>query len=78
MIATSITMFTNDKLGTWGNLGVQIACIVIFSVAGHYVQHKLGLEEKHHKKMADRKKKYDLSNHGDDHYQKPAEVHHDA
>lgn len=78
MIATSITMFTNDRLGVWGNLGVQIACIVIFSIAGHHVQHRLGFEKKHHEKMENRKKKYDLSNHGDDHYQKPAEVHHDA
>jgi len=59
MIATSITFFTDDKLKGWGNLGVKIACIVIFSIAGHYVQHKLGLEEKHKKKMEAREHKYD-------------------
>lgn len=35
MIATSITLFTNDSMGVWGNLGVQVACIVVFGYAGH-------------------------------------------
>jgi hypothetical protein len=78
MIATSITLFTNDRLGVWGNLGVQIACIVIFSVAGHHVQHKFGFEDKHHKKMEYLKNK--KGNHGD-YIQPPVghtDPHHDA
>jgi len=70
MIATSITLFTNDSMGPWGNLGVQVACIVIFSIAGHHVQEKLGLEEKHHKKMETLKNKKNLSHGTDDHYLK--------
>jgi hypothetical protein len=49
MIATSITLFTNDRLGVWGNLGVQIACIVVFSLAGSHFQHKHNFHEKHKK-----------------------------
>lgn len=47
MIATAITLFTADAAGVWGNLGIQIGCIVVFGYAGHFVQHKLGFE-KHH------------------------------
>lgn len=47
MIATSITIFTADAMGVFGNLGVQFACIVVFGYAGHHVQHKLGFEKAH-------------------------------
>jgi hypothetical protein len=47
MIAISITLATNDRLGFWGNLGVKIACIIVLSFAGLLFQHKFGFKEMH-------------------------------
>jgi hypothetical protein len=76
MIATAITLFTNDSLGPLGNLLVQIACIVVFTFAGHFVQEKLGFEGKHHEKMEKLKKSKNLSHGTDDHFIKESDNHH--
>jgi hypothetical protein len=47
MIATAITLFTNDAAGLYGNIGIQAACIIIFGSAGHYAQKKMGFEMYH-------------------------------
>ncbi len=67
MIATSITLFTNDSLGVWGNLGVQLGCIVVFMFLGHKFQDSIGIGGDHHEEK---------KNEGDFH--KPVETdHHD-
>jgi hypothetical protein len=48
MIATSITLFTDDSLGVWGNLGIQLACIVVFMFLGHKFQDSIGIGGDHH------------------------------
>jgi hypothetical protein len=50
MIATAITLFTADAAGPYGNIGIQVACIIVFGLAGHQVQHKLGYEKCHEEK----------------------------
>ena len=72
MIATSITLFTNDSMGVWGNLGVQVACIVVFGYAGHQVQHKLGFEKAHlEEKLHDAENKGHFVEHRDEgHHEK--------
>ena len=72
MIATSITLFTNDSMGVWGNLGVQVACIVVFGYAGHEVQHKLGFEKAHlEEKLHDAENKGHFVEHRDEgHHEK--------
>ena len=45
MIATSITLFTADAAGPFGNSIIQVGCILLFGFVGHYVQMKLGYEK---------------------------------
>jgi len=45
MIATSITLFTADAAGSFGNSIIQVGCILLFGLVGHYVQMKLGYEK---------------------------------
>lgn len=47
MIATAITLFTQDAAGPYGNFGIQVGCILVFGFAGHHVQKKLGFENAH-------------------------------
>ena len=47
MIATAITLFTADAAGLYGNIGIQVACIIIFGSAGHHAQKKMGFEKFH-------------------------------
>jgi uncharacterized protein YcfJ len=63
MIATSITLFTADSLGLWGNLGIQLGCIVVFMFLGHKFQDAIGIGGEHHKEPRD------------DHFQ--AQTHHE-
>lgn len=51
MIATSITLFTSDAFGLYGNFGIQAACIIVFGFAGHHVQKKLGYEKCHEESL---------------------------
>ncbi len=47
MIATSITLFTADAAGLYGNIGIQAACIIVFGSVGQHVQKKMFFEEYH-------------------------------
>jgi hypothetical protein len=49
MIGNGITFFASA--GIYGSLGIQIASIVVFGAAGHYVQHKLGYDKCHEEKL---------------------------
>jgi len=51
MIATAITLFTADAAGPFGNIAIQVGCIIVFGLAGHHVQHKLGYEKCHEERM---------------------------
>jgi hypothetical protein len=60
MIATAITLFTADAAGPWGNIGIQVGCIIVFGGAGHHFQKHMGYEKLH----GDHKKEV-AANHGD-------------
>ena len=47
MIATSVTLFTADAAGKWGNLGIQLGCIVVFMFLGHKFQDAIGIGGEH-------------------------------
>jgi hypothetical protein len=48
MIATSITLFTADAAGLYGNIGIQAACIIVFGSVGQHVQKKMFFYKEYH------------------------------